>query len=86
MYAYAKGMVDALNLKAGDKVALWMANETENVRALFLLLRATPLLSHFGMLLLKSLGSSQFVIQLACALIGVKTINIDVSLGFPAVL
>lgn len=36
VYAYAKGFVDGLNLKAGDKVALWLTNETENVRGIAL--------------------------------------------------
>lgn len=57
VYAYAKGLFDGLGLKAGDKVALWMTNESDNV-----------------------------VLQLACSLLGVTTVNIDVSLGFDAVL
>lgn len=61
-------------------MALWLTNETENVRAVgFDSNRSSPLTS-------ATAGPLQVVLQLACALIGVTAVNIDVTLGFPAVL
>jgi acyl-CoA synthetase (AMP-forming)/AMP-acid ligase II len=80
VYAYAKGLFDGLGLKAGDKVALWMTNESDNVRR-NLVLPPSRLWSVDSSRLL-----AQVVLQLACSLLGVTTVNIDVSLGFDAVL